>query len=98
MKIRHYILLTPLLVLMALLMAACSGDVATDESLPEGMGRIRITIATPEYFAGTTRSVNANPWEDPDHSWETIQTFKILICDGSDNVVDVISGGISDME
>ena len=97
MKIRHYILLTPLFVLMALLMAACSEDVTTDDSLPEGMGRICITIATPECVAGTTRSVNANPWEDPDHSWETIQTFKIIICDESNNVVDVISGGISDM-
>jgi len=101
MNIRYYRFLTPLFVLMAMLMAACSEDVATDESqtLPEGMGRIRITIATPESDAGTTRSVNANPWENPDHSWEMLQTFKILICDASTNkVVDVITGDDTDMQ
>lgn len=97
MKIRHYILLIPLLVLMALLMAACSSDsdVATDDTkpLPEGMGRIRITICTPEANPDLTRAVGSPAWENPDHEWERLQTFRILICNASDNkVVKIISG------
>lgn len=96
MKTRYYRLLTPLFVLMALLMAACSGDsdVATDnpQPLPEGMGRIRITICTPEDNPDLTRAVNATPWETPDHEWEQLQTFRILICNTSNEVVQIISG------
>lgn len=93
MKIRHYILLIPLFVLMALLMAACSEDVTADESLPEGMGRIRITVCTPEDNPNLTRAVNVSPWEAPDHEWERLQTFRILICKASDNqVVQIITG------
>jgi len=77
------------------LMAACSSDTATDEPqpLPEGMGRIRITICTPENNPELTRAVNVTPWEEPDHEWERLQTFRILICNKSDNkVVQIISG------
>ena len=65
------------------LMAACSTDTVTDkeEPLPEGMGRIRITICTPEANPELTRAVNVNPWEDPDHSWEWLHSFRILIFD-----------------
>ena len=102
MKIRHYIFLIPLLVLMALLMVACStdSDVAIDDTkpLPEGMGRIRITICTPEANPNLTRAVNANPWEDPDHEWERLQTFRILICDASNNkVVKILTGDKNQM-
>lgn len=84
-------------VVLALLMAACSSDseVTTDQQqpLPEGMGRIRITICTPEDNPNLTRAVNATPWEAPDHEWERLQTFRILICSKSDNkVVQIISG------
>ena len=97
MNTRYYRLLTPLFVLMALLMVACSSDseVTTDQQqpLPEGMGRIRITICTPEDNPDLTRAVNATPWEAPDHEWERLQTFRILICSKSDNkVVQIISG------
>lgn len=77
------------------LMAACSSDTVTDneEPLPEGMGRIRITICTPENNPELTRAVNANPWKEPDHEWERLQTFRILICKKSNNeVVQIISG------
>ena len=83
-------------VVLALLLAACSSDseVTTDhrQPLPEGMGRIRITICTPEDNPDLTRAVNATPWEEPDHEWERLQTFRILICNTSNEVVQIISG------
>ena len=98
MKTRHYILLKPLLVLTALLMAACSSDKTADEEpLPEGMGRIRITICTPEANPELTRAVNATPWEEPDYEWERLQTFRILICNTSNVVVKIVEGTSSVM-
>lgn len=99
MKTRHYILLKPLLVLTALLMAACSSDKTADEEpLPEGMGRIRITICTPEANPELTRAVNATPWEEPNYEWERLQTFRILICNKSDNkVVQILTGDKTQM-
>ena len=88
-------------VVLALLLAACSSDseVTTDEQqpLPEGMGRIRITICTPEDNPDLTRAVNATPWEEPDHEWERLQTFRILICNTSNVVVQIISGDKTQM-
>ena len=98
-RLSYYIAL-----LAAVLLSACSGDDAvgedlqssTEEPLPDGMGRIRITIATPEHV--NTRAVNANPWEDPDHEWERLQTFRIFICKASNNeVVQIISGDKTQM-
>lgn len=71
-------------VVLALLMAACSSDseVTTDQQqpLPEGMGRIRITICTPEDNPDLTRAVNTTtPWLEPDHEWEKLHSFRILI-------------------
>lgn len=86
--------------LAVVLLTACSGDEAAmaDEPLPEGMGRISITICTPEANPNLTRAVNATPWEDPDHEWERLQTFRILICKASNNeVVQIISGDKSRM-
>ena len=65
------------------LVAACSSDKATDEPqpLPEGMGRIRITICTPETNPDFTRAVNTETtWLEPDHDWEKLQSYRILIC------------------
>lgn len=88
-------------VVLALLLAACSSDseVTTDQQqpLPEGMGRIRITICTPEDNPNLTRAVNATPWEEPDHEWEQLQTFRILICNTSNVVVQIISGDKTQM-
>ena len=79
--------------LAAVLLTACTSDEATDteEPLPEGMGRIRLRICTPE--TASTRAVNVQPWEDPDHDWERLHTFRIFICKASNNeVVQIISG------
>lgn len=108
-KTYHNILLKSLFALMTmLLMVACASDVTTDneESLPEGMGRIRITLSVPERVGGT-RAVeenpsqspaHENPWETPDHEWEKLQTFRIYICSASDDkVVDIIEGTKEDM-
>lgn len=99
MNRRHSIFLIPLFVLTVMLMAACSSDEASDDvlSLPEGMGRICISICTPENNPNLTRAVNVSPWEDPDHEWEKLQTFRILICDADHKVVDIISGTKADM-
>lgn len=78
------------------LVAACSNDTATEEPrpLPEGMGRIRITICAPENNPELTRAVNTTTtWLNPDHEWERLQTFRILICKKSNNeVVQILSG------
>lgn len=94
MKTRYYNLLTSLFVLIALLTASCSSDVATDneQPLPEGMGCIRITICTPEANPNLTRAVGSPAWEDPDHEWEWLHSYRILICNTSNKVVQVIPG------
>ena len=88
--------------LATLLLSGCASDemAEIEQPLPEGMGRLRITISAPEN-ATTTRAVNAVPWEDPDHNWERLQTFRILICKaatgGKYEVADVISGQGSEL-
>ena len=79
--------------LVAVLMAACAGDeTPAEEPLPDGMGRIRIRIITPEENLSNTRAVNTTPWEAPDHDWEKLQTFRILVCNASGTIVDIING------
>ena len=96
MKTRHNIIRKLVMGLGCwVLMAACSSDTVTDneEPLPEGMGRIRITICTPEDNPELTRAVNTSTtWLEPDHEWERLQTFRILICNTSNKVVQIISG------
>ena len=77
-------LLKPLFAMMAMLVAACSSDVTTDEPepLPEGMGRIRISICTPENNPNITRAVNTtSTWLEPNQNWEKLHSFRILIFD-----------------
>jgi len=93
MKTRYNILLMSLFLLLALLTAACSSDSILDEKMPEGMGRIRVTICTPEDNPDLTRAVNTTTtWEEPDHDWEKLQSFRIFICNTSGAIVDIISG------
>ena len=84
----------------AVLLTACSDNDATiaDEPLPEGMGRLRITLCTPEENPNLTRAVNVNPWENPDHEWERLQTFRVFICKSSNNqIVQIIEGDKTQM-
>jgi len=98
MKRRYNILLIPLFVLMAILMVACTSDETTDgQPLPEGMGRISITICTPENNPDLTRAVNVTPWEEPNQEWEKLQTFRILICDADNKVVQILTGDKNNM-
>ena len=94
--------------LAAVLLTACSSDEATDteQPLPEGMGRISITICAPETVGTTTRAVYEEdadnrvhdfPWEAPDHEWEKLKTFRVYICNESGEVVQIISGDESQM-
>ena len=89
--------------LVAVLLTACANDDTndTEQPLPEGMGRISITICTPETVGTATRAVyeedpanpvHAFPWEAPDHEWEKLKTFRVYICNESKQVVQVISG------
>lgn len=98
--ITNNLLLMPLFWLLALLMTGCSNEVAPDngpQAQPDGTGRICVTIATPEATSGLTRAV-VNPfWEAPDHEWEKIQTFRILICDSENKVVQILTGDESQM-
>ena len=90
--------------LAVVLLSACSSDEATNEQpLPEGMGCIRITICTPKTVGGDSqspisRAVNTTTtWLDPDHEWERLQTFRILICDADNKIVQIITGDKNDM-
>lgn len=89
-----------MIALMGMLTAACTSDETpnTEQPLPEGMGRIRITLCTPEYV-GTTRAVSTDTtWLEPDHEWERLKTFRVLICKASNNeVVQIISGDETQM-
>ena len=89
-----------MILLVAVLLTACTSDDTTDnkEPLPEGMGRIVITICAPETAGGDTQSpstravyeedaenrVHDFPWEAPDHEWEKLKTFRVYICSLTD--------------
>ncbi len=82
------------------LLTGCADEAATDskQPLPDGMGRLRVTITTPEKAVPATRAVRQpNAWEDPDHEWEQLQTLRIFICKAANNeVVQIISGAKAD--
>ena len=103
MRIVKHIFHNLALLAAMLFMVACSEEVTPKgEPLPEGMGRIRITLQTPDK---TTRAVNEPndgpghefPWETPDHDWEKLQTFRIFICDASNKIVQIIEGDKDDL-
>ena len=84
----------PLYIVLAMLTAACTADVESEEGqqpLPEGMGRIRLTLCTPESHPDLTRAVNADPWEEPDHEWERLHSYRVLICSTDNKVVQIIA-------
>ena len=75
----------------ALLCTACSDDdsnTTIDKSLPEGYGRLTLTITTPE--ATTTRATTGN-WLDGTEEERAIKSYHILVCEGT-AIVDDIKG------
>ena len=92
--------------LVAVLLTACSNEenTNTEQPLPDGMGRIRITICAPETVGGdlqssSTRAVYEDdsenrvhdfPWEAPDHEWEKVKSFRVYICDVEDDEMKVV--------
>ena len=94
--------------LATVLLTACTSDetTETEQPLPEGKGRISITICAPETVETNTRAVYEEdaynrvhdfPWEAPDHEWEKLKTFRVYICNANMEVVQIISGDESQM-
>lgn len=93
MNTRLYRFVKPLFLTMSILAAACTTDVESDEQLPlsDGMGRIKLTLCTPESNPDLTRAVNVDPWEEPDHDWEVMHSYRVLICNTQNKVVQIIT-------
>ena len=83
-RIIYYITL-----LAIVLLSACSENETVDneQTLPEGMGRIRISICSPENSSTQTRNVGNPAWEDPDHNWEKLQSVRIIICKAANGMM-----------
>lgn len=81
--------------LAAVLLSACSTDetTETEEPLPDGMGRLRITVTTRAVLEDDqNHPVHEFPWETPDHLWEVMHSLRVIICKASDNkVVQIVS-------
>lgn len=79
----------------AVLLSACSGNDATEteDPLPDGMGRLQVTVTTRavnEYDPNDSnhpQAVHEFPWENPDHLWEVMHSLRVIICKASDNTV-----------
>ena len=76
----------------ALIAAGCADDDRqADEDIPDGCGRLTITISTPE--AIQTRAVDTtNPWLQGTTEERTINSYHLLVCNGS-TILQVLSGG-----
>lgn len=81
--------------LTVMLLSACSNDdaIKSDDPLPDGMGRIHLTVTTRavnEYDPNDPnhpQAVHEFPWENPDHLWEVMHSLRVIICKASDNTV-----------
>ena len=76
--------------LAAMLLSACAGNdaIETEEPLPDGMGRLQVTVTTRSVTEDPTKDpVHENPWETPDHEWEVMHSLRVIICRASDNTV-----------
>ncbi len=74
----------------ALLLVGCSEEEQQQEKLPDGYGRLAITISTPE--AVHTRAVDpTNPWLEGTEDERSIKSYHLLICTGT-TIRQVISG------
>ena len=84
-RLSYYIAL-----LAAVLLSACSSEevIDTEEPLPDGMGRLRLTVTTRAVLEDDPEHpVHEYPWETPDHLWEVMHSLRVIICKASDNTV-----------
>lgn len=82
--IKKILRLLPLLLSFAFV--ACDSDEFREEPIPEGYGRLRMTIAVPE--AAATRTVTGT-WLAGEGR-ELIHEYWVLVVDASNNIADVI--------
>ena len=76
--------------LAAVLLSACAGNdtTETEEPLPDGMGRLKVTVTTRAVYEDPDKAaVHENPWETPDHEWEVMHSLRVIICKALDNTV-----------
>jgi len=96
--------------LAVLLLAACADNetVSNEEPLPDGYGRIRITVCTPEnsqsqktrgvYEDDSDNAVHEYPWETPNHDWEVMHSLRVFICKALNNeVVQILTATDSEI-
>ena len=84
----------------ALLTAACTDEPGlggtAQQPLPEGYGRLQLTIATPEDVL--TRAVDTtNPWLEGSDDERAIKSYYLLICNGT-SVQQVVRGGTTALD
>ncbi len=93
-RMRHIYLFAALLAV--LLATGCAeDDRQADNSIPDGYGRLTITISTPE--ATHTRAVDTTtPWLQGTPEERAIHNYHLLVCDGND-IIDAISGGTMEL-
>lgn len=86
---RHIYLLAILLV--TLLATSCADDDRqAADAIPDGYGRLAITISTPE--TAQTRAVSTSePWLLGTDGERAIKSYHLLVCSGN-NIIDAISG------
>lgn len=85
--------------LAAVLLSACAGNDATEteEPLPDGMGRLQVTVTTRAVTEDPDKAaVHENPWETPDHEWEVMHSLRVIICKALDNTVVQIKEVVDD--
>lgn len=82
--IKKILRLLPLLLSFAFV--ACDSDEFREEPIPEGYGRLRMTIAVPE--AAATRTVTGTWLAGAGN--ELIHEYWVLVVDASNNIADVI--------
>lgn len=88
MKYKFLVLLSAWLAVVG-----CSDDssLPTEEPIPEGYGRLQLTVGTPDGLA--TRAVSTTtPWLQGTDEERAIRSYHLLMCDDGGNIVMTFSG------
>ena len=90
-RMRHIFQIGTLLTALMAVGCADNDRQQMEEQLPEGYGRLAITISTPE-AVGTTRAVNTTTsWLQGTEDERSIKSYHLLICQGN-AILQTISG------